>query len=116
MLADVRRAADTVTDPCSVTLGRPVGLAAMGVVRSIELPEPGRVQILVALTDPMCPFWMRMERDLTEAVEALDGITSCEVRLSSEIWSPDMDHRYRAWTSLPVPERQARARRRPTRE
>jgi metal-sulfur cluster biosynthetic enzyme len=97
-LAEIRAAADTVTDPCSIALGRPVGLAEMGVLRRIELGEGGRVTVALALTDPLCPFRARFEADIAKAVEAIDGVETCTVEFAGQLWSPEMDPRFRAFT------------------
>ncbi len=107
LLAEIRPAIDTVTDPCSVALGRPVGLAQMGVVRDIEVTGSGAVTVSIVLTDPMCPFWMRFDQDVRAAVLAVPGVSSCEVTLLDDVWAPDHDPRFRAWTSRHPAERRA---------
>ena len=112
LLTDIRSAVDTVTDPCSKALGRPVGLVQMGVVREVEIDGDGLVTVSLVLTDPLCPFWTGFERDITAAVRALDGVSGCAVELLDEIWSPDLDPHFREWTSRHTAERRAELGRR----
>jgi len=46
----------------------------LGMVRSIEQPEPGRVDVVVSLTTPGCPIRSHFQKGVTEAVAALDGV------------------------------------------
>jgi ATP-binding protein involved in chromosome partitioning len=46
----------------------------LGMVRSIEQPEPGRVDVVVSLTTPGCPIRSHFQKGVTEAVAALEGV------------------------------------------
>lgn len=98
LMNDIRAVVDTVGDPCGAALGRPIGLAEMGVVRDIDVDESGRVAVSLVLTDPLCPFQARFETEITAAVEALEGVSGCQVRVLDQMWSPDLDPRFRQWT------------------
>jgi len=105
--AEIRSAIDAIDDPCSTALGRPVGLNTMGVVRAVDMPTPGHVTISLVLTDPVCPYRARFEAEITRVVQGLDGISTCDVEVADEIWWPDMDPRFRSWTSRPLADRVA---------
>src|SRR5438309_10507465 len=51
----------------------------LGMVRSIEQPEPGRVDVVVSLTTPGCPIRSHFQKGVTEAVAALEGVQAVNV-------------------------------------
>src|ERR671923_1096626 len=54
-------------------------IVTLGMVRSIEHPEPDRVDVVVSLTTPGCPIRSHFERAVAEKVGALDGVASVAV-------------------------------------
>jgi ATP-binding protein involved in chromosome partitioning len=80
-LADrVRAALAAVVDP---EIRRPI--TELGMVRSVDVDEPGsggaRVTVGVDLTVAGCPMRGTLVRDVTAAVEALDGVAGASVEL-----------------------------------
>ena len=62
-------------------------IVSLGMVRSIEQPEPGRVDVIVSLTTPGCPIRSHFEQAVAQHVGGLDGVESVNVTfdvLSSE--------------------------------
>ena len=43
-------------------------------VRSIEQPEDGRVDVVVSLTTPGCPIRSHFQKGVATAVAALEGV------------------------------------------
>jgi ATP-binding protein involved in chromosome partitioning len=51
----------------------------LGMVRSIEQPEEGRVDVVVSLTTPGCPIRSHFQKGVATAVRALDGVRQVNV-------------------------------------
>ncbi|MEA2438728.1 MAG: ATP-binding protein involved in chromosome partitioning [Thermoleophilaceae bacterium] len=51
----------------------------LGMVRSIEQPEEGRVDVVVSLTTPGCPIRSQFQKGVATALRALDGVRSVNV-------------------------------------
>ncbi len=49
-------------------------IVSLGMVRSIEQPEPGRVDVVVSLTTPGCPIKSHFEQAVKQCVGELDGV------------------------------------------
>jgi ATP-binding protein involved in chromosome partitioning len=54
-------------------------IVSLGMVRSIEQPEPGRVDVVVSLTTPGCPIRNHFQQAVSQNVAALDGVTQVNV-------------------------------------
>jgi ATP-binding protein involved in chromosome partitioning len=54
-------------------------IVSLGMVRSIEQPEPGRVDVIVSLTTPGCPIRSHFERAVSENVGSLEGVEHVNV-------------------------------------
>jgi ATP-binding protein involved in chromosome partitioning len=65
-----------VSDP---EIHRPI--TELGMVRSVEVSATGAAAVVVALTTAGCPLRERIERDVTEAVRRVEGISSVSVSL-----------------------------------
>ena len=55
-------------------------LVDLGMYRGAEIGPDGRVTVLVALTTAGCPLRVQIQRDVTQRVGALPGVTSVSVR------------------------------------
>src|SRR3954471_5969903 len=62
-------------------------IVSLGMVRSIEAPEEGRVDVVVSLTTPGCPIRSHSQNGVMDAVGALDGVR--EVNVGFDVLSPD---------------------------
>ncbi|HSJ18679.1 MAG TPA: Mrp/NBP35 family ATP-binding protein [Solirubrobacterales bacterium] len=51
----------------------------LGMVRSIEIEDGGRVGVVVSLTTPGCPIRNHFQQAVAQRVSELDGVTSVEV-------------------------------------
>src|SRR5437868_11326745 len=71
---EIRNALTAVIDP---ELRRDI--VELGMVRSVEEPEPGRFDIVVSLTTPGCPIRSHFEKGVQEAVGRLDGVETVDV-------------------------------------
>ncbi|MFV0428640.1 MAG: Mrp/NBP35 family ATP-binding protein [Arachnia sp.] len=72
----VRAALHTVDDP---EIRRPI--TDLGMVDDVEISEDGAVQVRVLLTVPGCPMRSEITSRVTDAVSAVEGVTSVGVEL-----------------------------------
>ena len=79
---EIRDALRAVIDP---ELRRDI--VELGMVRSIQEPEPGRVDVVVSLTTPGCPIRSHFEKGVQEAVGRLDDVKL--VNVGFDVLSPD---------------------------
>ena len=75
-LEQVNAALATVNDP---EIKRPI--TDLGMVDSVEIDEAGVVHITVLLTVAGCPLKDTINRDVTAAVQAVDGVTGVDLKL-----------------------------------
>jgi ATP-binding protein involved in chromosome partitioning len=54
-------------------------IVSLGMVRSIEQPEPGRVDVVVSLTTAGCPIRSHFQQAVAQNVGALDGVETVNV-------------------------------------
>jgi ATP-binding protein involved in chromosome partitioning len=73
---DVRKALAGVQDP---EIRRPI--TEIGMVKDVEVGSDGAVVVGVFLTVAGCPMRDKITKDVTEAVQALDGVSSVRVDL-----------------------------------
>ena len=73
--------ADQIRDALKVVIDPELrhNIVDLGMVRSIELPEPGRVDIVMSLTTPGCPVRAHFEKAIKGAVIALEGVEQANV-------------------------------------
>src|SRR4051812_18268243 len=62
-------------------------IVSLGMVRSIEQPADGAVEVMVSLTTPGCPIRSHFETAVRENVGALDGVR--QVRVGFDVLSAD---------------------------
>jgi ATP-binding protein involved in chromosome partitioning len=62
-------------------------IVSLGMVRSIEQPEPGRVDVLVSLTTPGCPIRAHFEQAVVQTVSELDEVE--RVNVAFDVLSAD---------------------------
>jgi ATP-binding protein involved in chromosome partitioning len=53
----------------------------LGMVRGVELPEPGVIQVEVALTIAGCPLRAQLDRDVRARVSGLPGVRAVELKM-----------------------------------
>jgi ATP-binding protein involved in chromosome partitioning len=73
--------ADQIRDSLKVVIDPELrhNIVDLGMVRSIDTPEPGRVDIVMSLTTPGCPVRAHFEKAIKGAVAALDGVERVNV-------------------------------------
>src|ERR671918_2243046 len=54
-------------------------IVELGMVRSIDVAQDGRVDVVVSLTTPGCPIRAHFERAVVDNVSALDGVSGVGV-------------------------------------
>jgi ATP-binding protein involved in chromosome partitioning len=62
-------------------------IVSLGMVRSIEQPEEGRVDVVVSLTTAGCPIRAHFEKAVAESVRALEGVQT--VTVAFDVLSPE---------------------------
>jgi ATP-binding protein involved in chromosome partitioning len=62
-------------------------IVSLGMVRSIEEPGPGRIDVVVSLTTPGCPIRSHFQKAVAENVGALDGVS--QVNVGFDVLSAD---------------------------
>jgi len=73
-------------------------LVTLKMIRDLEI-DGGRVSFTVMLTTPACPLKGQIEKESREAVLAISGVKSVEVRLDSDV--PN-DGRMRGLVNMPI--------------
>ena len=100
VLIDALRA---VYDPCCA--GRGISIIDMGVVEDVR-ETGGHVEVDLIPTTGWCPFVANMSAAIPEALRALDGVETVDVRVVWEpAWTPDrLSESARAKLSMPLHE------------
>jgi ATP-binding protein involved in chromosome partitioning len=73
-------------------------LVTLNMVHNLEIVGD-KVSFTIMLTTPACPFRAKIERDSKEAVLAVDGVKSVEIKLDSDV--PN-DGRMRGLVKMPI--------------
>src|SRR3990172_5237435 len=73
-------------------------LITLNMVRNLEI-EAGKVSFTVMLTTPACPFRAKIEKDSKEAVYAIEGVKTVEIKMDSDV--PN-DGRMRGLVNMPI--------------
>jgi len=77
--SSVREALKNVKDP---EIGR--DLVSLGMIKEVSVGD-GHVRVHVELTTPACPLKSTIEKDVTEAVRALEGVRQVEVSFGASV-------------------------------
>lgn len=87
--AIVRERLDTILDPCSVRMGAPRGLVAMGLVEAIAIDDAA-IRIRLVLTGPGCYFYFQFAEAITAALAPVAGGREVDVAIDDTVlWTPD---------------------------
>ncbi|MBK8047697.1 MAG: Mrp/NBP35 family ATP-binding protein [Anaerolineales bacterium] len=73
-------------------------LVTLGMIKDLTIRE-GDVSFTIQLTTPACPLRAVMERDATNAVSAIAGVTNVAIRFDAEVRT---DHRIIGKLNIPV--------------
>jgi metal-sulfur cluster biosynthetic enzyme len=81
---------DEVLDPCSCMSDHPISILDLGLVESIAVDDRD-VEVTLLLTSQRCTYFLDINDEVRERVEALDEVDSCEVHqdTSGQIWTND---------------------------
>jgi FeS assembly SUF system protein len=60
----------------------PVNIYDLGLIYELDVDEENNVRITMTLTAPNCPIADDILREVKEAVEALEGVRSCDLKLT----------------------------------
>ena len=89
--ASIRRILDTIKDPCSVANSLPMGLAEMGLIRSIDVGNDGSVVVDLRLTSPFCEMIAFFQNEVMRLVATVPGVTAVRVTNDAGFdWDADM--------------------------
>ena len=85
----VLRLLDQVQDPCSVRMGKPLGLVAMGLVESVTIDDR-RIGIRLVLTGPGCFFYFQFAECIAKVLEPVAGGREIDVAIDDTVlWTKD---------------------------
>lgn len=106
LIARIEHELDQVVDPCSVSIGKPVGLVSMGLIKDLALEERAdgiHVRIRLRLTSPCCLMAPSFTTQAEARLNALPDIAGIEVSVDPAIdWTPSMMREsYRASLASP---------------
>ena len=88
--SEVLRILDEIKDPCSVGFGDPMGLAEMGLIRSVDVSPAGDVNVCLRLTSPFCEMIGFFKTTATDKIRELPSVGSVCVEADSGFdWSPE---------------------------
>ena len=92
-----------VYDPCCADRG--ISIVDMGVVEDVRARD-GHVEVDLIPTTGWCPFVANMSAAIPQALRALDGVETVDVRVVWEpAWTPDrLSESARAKLSMPLEE------------
>lgn len=83
---------DTVRDPCSVRMGKPLGLVQMGLVESVVV-EADAIRVRLVLTGPGCVFYFRFAEDIERVLAPVAAGRDIDVAIEDAImWTADRMH------------------------
>ena len=88
--SEVLRILDEIKDPCSVGFGDPMGLAEMGLIRSVDVSPAGDVNVCLRLTSPFCEMIGFFKTTAVDKIRELPSVGSVVVEADSGFdWSPE---------------------------
>lgn len=64
-----------------------ISVLDMGMVRSIDIADDGKVSVGVSFPCIGCPAWTMIQEDMREAIATLDGVTDVAVKVKWDtVW------------------------------
>jgi FeS assembly SUF system protein len=63
----------------------PVNIYEIGLIYAVDIREGGHVKVTMTLTSPGCPAAQEIPENVKDRVEALAGVTKCDVEI---VWDP----------------------------
>jgi metal-sulfur cluster biosynthetic enzyme len=107
LYTQVEQALAKVQDPCAVALRTDWSLVDLGLLVDVYVGERGDLVVEMVLTDPLCPYYDRIERSVQDAVSAATGYPEVTMEISGDVaWEPNrlqkQDARRRSLPLLPI--------------
>ncbi|MCK7554389.1 iron-sulfur cluster assembly protein [Chitinophaga sedimenti] len=69
----------------------PVNIVELGLVYQTDVMEDGRVLVIMTLTAPGCPVAGSIIEEVTQKIEAIEGVSTADVRLTFDPpWNKEM--------------------------
>ena len=91
--ARVREALNHIHDPCGQAMGIPIGLADMGLVRSLEVRPHSHgwvVDLKLRLTAPGCTYYFYFEQQIRDRLARVPSIATLNVAYDAVAdWTPE---------------------------
>jgi len=85
--AQILSALDEVLDPCSVAVGKPIGIASLGLVESCTV-ENGEVDLVLCTTGPGCMLIGNLLQAADARIRSVAGVRDVRISVdTSIIWS-----------------------------
>ena len=93
VIALVRGVANEVYDPCGLAQGVSIGIADLGLIRSLKVErlESGwGVSLAIRLTSPGCFYFFYFEREIRDRLKAVPQIRSLTIEWDEVLdWTPE---------------------------
>lgn len=90
MLEEIRTRLDTIPDPCSIAMGKPMSLLEMGLVENVAIAADGAVTVTLCLTDTACVHFGGMRDYIEQSLQDIAGIGSvCVDHTTEVIWTDE---------------------------
>src|SRR2546423_1462070 len=84
---EIRAALATFIDPCSIGMGCPLSIEAMGLVPSIAVSSEA-ITVHLRLTQPGCHFAALLQQEAEERIARLAGTRAVHIQIIDEFtWS-----------------------------
>lgn len=69
----------------------PVNVYEIGLIYNIDVQPDGKVAVKMTLTSPACPSAQELPAEVKDRVEAVAGVTACDVEIVWDpTWNPSM--------------------------
>lgn len=85
---DILTALDDVIDPCSIAVGKPIGIASLGLVEACTV-EDGDVKLVLCTTGPGCMMIGNLLQAADTRVRGVPGVREVEITVDTSVmWTP----------------------------
>ncbi len=69
----------------------PVNVYELGLIYDVQIPEPGKVKVVMTLTAPACPAAEQIPSEIKSKIRTVSGVNEVEIELTFEPpWDKDM--------------------------
>lgn len=69
----------------------PVNVYEIGLIYNVDVQPDGKVEVKMTLTSPACPSAQELPAEVKDRVEAVAGVTACDVEIVWDpTWNPSM--------------------------